>query len=154
MCLLNLLLTFGVIRRLREHTEALAKPARPAVSRPGRPVGEFSSAGLSAASLGERALVGFFAVGCRPCEESLPKFAALAAGAPTPVVAVVATMAELEDSSAYVSALESVATVVIERPDGPIATAFGVSGFPTFALVSRGVVEAVGSDPAAVAALV
>ncbi len=158
LCILNLLLTFGVIRRLREHTGLLSKQVSAdnagVVARPGRPVREFGSNGLSLASLQERTLVGFFAVGCRPCEESLPAFVELAAGASTPVIAIVTTVSEVENSSAYTSALAPVATVVKERPDGPMASAFGVAGFPTFVLVSGGIVEAVGSDPAAVAALV
>src|SRR5690349_17585185 len=88
MCLVNLVLTFGVIRRLREHTELLnqrivdrAAAPGPIMLEPGGTVGDFSvtttdGVGVSRSDLIGRRLVGFFSPTCSACAENMPKYIA------------------------------------------------------------------------------
>jgi hypothetical protein len=54
-----------------------------------------------------------------------------------------------------VADLTGAAIVVLEPPDGPVARAFGVRGFPAFALVGDGGrIEATGTELTALPVLV
>jgi len=77
LCLADLLLTFGVIRRLREHTEQLSgfPWSRPS-GKPAWPTGRSRSHLPRSASPGERLsgpaglrVVAFFSAGCSACPE-------------------------------------------------------------------------------------
>jgi hypothetical protein len=161
VAVLNLLLTFGVIRRLREHTELLADgggAARglPTMTGVGESVAPFTATAVdgSLVSLDRFAgptLVGVFGVGCQTCEEKLPIFVKHAAGfpgGPRSVLALVSASGEAE-AAPYVDALADVAVVVREEGHhGPVATAMGISGYPAFAIVeASGLVVASAVDP-------
>lgn len=153
LCLLNLLLIFGVIRRLRQHTEHLNQ-LRPTELAPGIGVGESvgdfqattaTGQPLSQDLLTEPTLVGFFSPGCQPCATQLPLFLDRARelpGGPTRALAVV--VAGDSDSHDYVERLSSVAQVVTEGPEGALQSAFQVTGFPMLYLVEGGAVRAAG----------
>jgi thiol-disulfide isomerase/thioredoxin len=162
LCLLDLLLTLGVIRRLREHTSKLAQLASGLSAgfpeELGVPVGE-AVAGFAATATGGglvsrellagRTLVGFFAPGCGPCEEQLPGFVEYAQslpGGPGQAVAVVVGGDGAQDTkgSEYVERLDPVAQVVVEAPGGPVQSAFRVNGYPTLYLVDIGGVVVAG----------
>jgi hypothetical protein len=148
LCLLDLLLTVGVIQRLRQHTELLNKlQAGPAMAMPdvmlpaGSEVGEFAATTtdgtpVSRELLAGRTFVGFFTPGCQPCKEKLPTFLEAApafSGGREQVLAVV--VAGPEEGAETTAQLNPVARVVLEPPDGPVAKAFGTTGFPAFGLV-------------------
>src|SRR5262245_15248187 len=99
-------------------------------------------------------VVGFFSPGCSPCHERLPDFVARARRAPSGrTLAVV--VGDGDDSEAMVASLAEVALVVVERRGGALTTAFGVRGFPSFALVGEaGLIEASGTDLASIPTLV
>ncbi|GAA3758799.1 TlpA family protein [Plantactinospora mayteni] len=154
LTLLNLLLTFGVIRKLREHTQELAA-ARPVVTLPvGAQVPDFtaSTAGgdvVSIASLrASGGLVAFLAPDCSGCKEQLPSVrAALAEALDTPMaVLVVLTRLRPEpdrdradrERAELVAALgvhDTRAAIVHEPLDGALQSAFQVAAFPAFYLV-------------------
>ncbi|GIH78031.1 TlpA disulfide reductase family protein [Planobispora longispora] len=148
LALLNLLLTFGVIRRLREHTELLAGRA-PASSPepPSLPVGLRVSAFRGATTGGEPltheswsgdTLVAFISPDCSPCQERMPSLietARLWPGGRQATMAVV--IAEPDAAAEYAELLSPVARVAVEPPGGPIAAAFGVAAFPLFGVVDR-----------------
>lgn len=158
VCLLILLLVFGMTRRLREHTELLSKmPTGPnatdLILPAGAQIGSFSAvttAGetASATSFAEGTLVGFFSPGCKPCHDRLPEFIAYAAelgGGQNRVFAVVVSDVA-EEAADMVNRLSFVARVVLERDEGPVAAAFGVTGFPAVGLISsEGTILASGS---------
>lgn len=143
LTLLNLLLTYGVIRRLREHTRLLAGigSAAPMLA-PGSTVGDFAATTLdgelvSRDALSGQTLVGFFSPGCPACTERLPDFVARAA---TPAHGRARTLAVIaggdESYAAQREQLAAVARVVVEpERSGPVGRAFGVSAYPVFALV-------------------
>ncbi|MBB4905958.1 TlpA family protein disulfide reductase [Actinophytocola algeriensis] len=157
VCVLNLLLLLGVIRRLKEHDQAIAKiphgsmASAPADSMraPGSEVDEFTAVSTDGVpvtrdALAEETMVGFFSVSCAPCAENAPKFAAHAAGVPggkDSVLAVVVADGD-DDPSEMVRTLSDGARVVVEGYDGPVATAFGVTAFPTYAVVASGRITA------------
>ena len=135
---LNLLLTVGVIRRLRRQSAAPAADSLP----PGTRIPQFaatttSGEPISDELLGTPALIGFFSHGCRPCEDLLPLFVERARGTSDAVLAVVVS-APGEDSAAEAGLLAEVARVVTEPPQGPLQTAFGVNAFPTVLTVGAG----------------
>lgn len=144
---LNLLLTLGVIRRLREHAELLAKGGEgrrelPAIA-VGERVGDFRAVTedgteISAERLSDGAVVAFLSPDCRPCREKVPAFVEYARtvpGGPDQVLAVVVDAAG--DGSLFADALGDVARIVVETPDGPLSDAFQVRGYPTVLRVAR-----------------
>jgi Redoxin len=149
----NLVLVLGVVRRLRAYETRLGNLAEPppvSTAMPGEPVADFAASTvdgqrLDRASLRGRTLIGFFSPDCPACHERLGDFRATAARHPGDVLAVVVD--DGGDVAPVVGALGGTAgvTVVVEDPDGPVARAFGVRGFPAFVLVGDGgVVESVG----------
>jgi cytochrome oxidase Cu insertion factor (SCO1/SenC/PrrC family) len=159
--LLNLLLTFGVIRRLREHDTALA--SRPSMPGPdimvpaGTEVSDFETqtvdgTPVSNADFTGHTVVGFFSTTCEPCRDRLPEFVTHAATVPggrDRVLAVVVSDSVDADPSVadlFVAQLGPVARVVTEQYDGPIGKAFGVQGYPALAAVVNGTVVAAGNS--------
>jgi thiol-disulfide isomerase/thioredoxin len=146
LTVLNLLLTFGVIRRLREHTDLLANGATPVLGETpalsvGRLVEDFAGSTtdgelVARALLTGDTLVAFLTPGCGPCAESLPHLVQAAkkwpGGRRNTMVVVVGTR---ERATEYVEQLAPVAKVVAEAPDGPIAKGFGVTAYPLFGVV-------------------
>ncbi|MEV6923329.1 hypothetical protein AB0M46_02285 [Dactylosporangium sp. NPDC051485] len=138
LTLLNLLLLFGVIRRLREQP---APPPGGLLGRPSLPVGAqieaFSTVDVDGLplrrdELPEGAVVGFFSPGCAPCEALIPKFVAHAEGVPGGRESVLAVITGFPDEAAgYVARLSPVARVVVEGREGAdVVRAFQVSEFP------------------------
>jgi hypothetical protein len=159
LCVFDLILSLGVIRRLREQNETLARlsashsAAADATVAVGQRVDDFTATTVAGTAVsrdrldGDR-LIGFFSPGCRPCEQQLPAFLEYAARIPGRVLAVV--VSDPQRASEYTAKLAPVADVVVEADAGPLARAFGVTGFPALCLVtSDGVVVANGSAMAA-----
>ncbi|WP_067171259.1 TlpA disulfide reductase family protein [Microtetraspora niveoalba] len=153
LCLVNLLLTVAVIRRLKEHTELLSERARPEMfsKSAGDPVGEFTAvttAGetLSSSELPPLVVAAFFAPGCQPCEEQIPQLTAYAARYPADGprfwAVVFDTGADPEAVREKVAALDGNVNVILEPPGGPVARAFGVNTVvPAFVVAGDGVVR-------------
>ncbi|MFD2417284.1 TlpA family protein disulfide reductase [Amycolatopsis pigmentata] len=144
LCGLDLLLTLGVVKRLRQHTELLSGGAGVVSTTDlavGDPVGAFQTSTVDGERLDDRTLAGtsvvaFFSPDCGPCKEKMPKFVEFAATMPRDrVLAVVA--ATPEEAAPAVAALAPVARVVVEGPDGPLGAAFQVNGYPTILAVSH-----------------
>ncbi len=142
---LNLVMTLGVIRRLRDHSERLAglaeagtEPWRDPIIGPGRRPGPFSAVGVDGERVGDAdlaagGLVAFFSPGCGICAEWLPRFvdAATALGDRRRALAVVVAPSATDPAAAeQVAALRAAATVVVENDKGPLTEAFQVSGYP------------------------
>ncbi|WP_169950556.1 hypothetical protein [Microbispora sp. H11081] len=157
LCLVDLVLTVGVIRRLREHQEILA--ARPVTSPPivlppGATIGGFSAVStdgvhVSDGTLTEPVLVGVFSPDCPACHDRLPQFAERARTFPGGRGNVLAVLVGTEDEVAgQRRTLEPVALVVIEDYGTGLTEALRVKGFPSFAVVAAdGRVLASGATP-------
>ncbi|WET76526.1 TlpA disulfide reductase family protein [Amycolatopsis sp. QT-25] len=145
----NLLFTFGVIRRLREHTTLLARGVGSEPMLVMRAAGEFTDDFTVTTVDGDqvgrdlvtkRTLVGFFTPTCPSCREQLPDFTAFAEGWSGGRRQVLAVVVSSDDAAAVpiVEALMPVARVVREDDGGVLTSAFGVRGFPAFAVLDAG----------------
>lgn len=143
---LNLLLTFGVIRRLRLHSEALrtggsgaasdADIMLPAGARPAPFASATTTAGepLTHEDLRD-VVVGFFSHDCAGCRRQLPDFVALVGSLGRERVVAVVVDSDADASRATRAALEPVARVVTEPHGGPLQRAFAVQGFPAMGVL-------------------
>ncbi|SEG59398.1 Thiol-disulfide isomerase or thioredoxin [Thermomonospora echinospora] len=148
LCLINIVLTLGVIRRLNELGRLPARSAGSAAPPPlevppGDRVGDFTVTAVdgelvSRADLKGSTLVAFMAPGCPSCEHSLPEFLSRAEAAPggrDQVLAVV--LGDMPDSGQMREQLAPVARVLVEQEEqGPLVRAFGVGALPAYALLS------------------
>ncbi|MFH0518504.1 thioredoxin domain-containing protein [Streptomyces sp. M41] len=147
LCALNLVLTVGVIKRLREHTDLLAERGGGRLSlAPGDQVGEFSSRTVEGEPVDHRVIdtetvVAFFSPTCGPCKEKLPKFVEYARTVPGGRDRVLAAVAADRDDAAaaepMVSALAPVARVLAGEDAEQLAEACKVQGFPVILKVNR-----------------
>lgn len=163
LCLADLLLTLGVIRRLREHTEQLAGFRGQDAPVSGLASGEIPEPFTALSISGERLsgpagwrVVAFFSAGCSACPERVPAFIDYlrANQISRDAVLTVITSSQPEPVS-YQEHLAEVAPVCIEPLDGEIAAAFKVRGFPTFCLLDgAGSVSAFSHEPTALPALI
>ncbi|MDI5982177.1 TlpA family protein disulfide reductase [Amycolatopsis magusensis] len=158
LVLLDLLLTFAVIRRLRTHAdligEALGSPRTPArvMLEAGQKVGEFSARTTAdeQVSLAGLTLVGFFSAHCGTCAEKLPAFLARAATLGRARTLAVVQHGEKEPTADLVAELSDAALVVVEPEDGPLGRAFDVQAVPAMCLLdAEGRVLASGFDTGA-----
>jgi hypothetical protein len=145
LCTLDLVLTIGVIKRLREHTTMLTKRGGgPPSIELGDEVGRFTTTTTDGETLtpeliADNTLVAFFSTTCGPCLAKLPRFAEYArakAGGRDRVLAVVAG----DDSAVFVDALGPVARVVVEGANGTegvVGAAFQVQAYPVLLMVGR-----------------
>lgn len=149
IAVLDLLLTVGVVRRLREQAEVLrelrttadADPVIEVILPAGRTVADFTAGTLSGRTLSREGLstatlVGFFSPHCEPCREQVPRFLAYAAGFDGAVVAVAA--GDPTETADLVAELAGVAEVVVQDENGPLEKAFGVHGYPALCLLEPG----------------
>ncbi|MEU1054273.1 hypothetical protein [Streptomyces sp. NPDC005876] len=147
LCLLDLILTVGVIKRLREHTELLANVGGAGNGRAsitvGEEVGDFAVSTVDGERLARdllagETLVAFFSPTCQPCKEKLPKFLEYARTLPGGRDRVLATVVgDAEASAALVAELTPVARVVVEEYDGALSAAFQAKAYPTVLKVAR-----------------
>lgn len=144
---INLIFTYGVIRRLREHTELISTMsagysrgtgATPEVgSEPVDFAPQLTTDGKSLTRADLRgALLGFFSPGCAPCHEQSRVFAARAAdlGSGRAVAVVVGTT---DETAELVAVLEPTSRVLVEADRGPVQAAFAVDGFPTLCVLDE-----------------
>lgn len=139
VCALNLVLTFAVIRRLREHSAMLAdqRPGGPELLAKGSRIPEIVATGLDGEDAPRRpALIGFFDTECKACPAQVPHFLRLIEDAGYDRSQVLAVVSGPYDDS-YAQAMGSAATVVAEPFNGPVVTEFSVTAFPSFYLVGE-----------------
>ncbi|MEV5709239.1 TlpA disulfide reductase family protein [Actinoallomurus sp. NPDC052274] len=145
LCTFDLILTLGVIKRLREHTELLSvmgSAGVPPIIEVGTEIGDFSTStvdgeSVNRESLSGETLVAFFSPTCAPCQEKLPKFVEYArsmSGGRNHVLAAV--VGGVEEAAPFVAALSPVAQVVVADRDSMLATAFNAKAFPTVLMVA------------------
>ncbi|MBV9448277.1 MAG: TlpA family protein disulfide reductase [Streptosporangiaceae bacterium] len=144
LSILNLLLLFLVIRRLRGHTEQLSRQPRfggPPRLPAGTEIPEFTATTVSGATIslaelrGSRSAVAFLSVGCAPCRDQLAEFIEFARTIPGGAAQVLAVVIAHDPDRAgeFIEALEGSATVAMEEARaGSAQNAFSVQGFPSF----------------------
>ncbi|WP_433334617.1 TlpA family protein disulfide reductase [Spirillospora sp. CA-294931] len=160
VCLVDLVLTLGTVRRLRAHTALIEHLLSKLTSSPktmldaGERVGAFSALStdgelITRESLtqgAETALVGFFSPDCDACREKMPDFIRRAEDSPGAIAVVVGQEAASKELVASF-ALQRVARLVYERSgESAMATAFGVKAFPAVGVVDETGVLQAGDD--------
>jgi hypothetical protein len=161
LCLTNLVLVFGIIRRLREHTALLSEQAHAELPVTGLGTGDTpppftvtTAEGRIASGPAGLRLVAFFSTRCSLCPKRVPAFADYVRENRIDrdgVLAVV--LGEADEPVPYLEQLETVAQTWREPENGQLAKAFQVSGYPAFCLLDAdGAVLASGYDPAALPA--
>jgi thiol-disulfide isomerase/thioredoxin len=152
LCVVDLLLTLAVLRRLREHTDQLgrlsgaAEHASMGVDRDklvGRELPEFSATTVDGAVVswesvtGGVDLVGFFSPGCAPCLTQAPLFAGetgrLAAGRTLALVA-----GSGPDAEDLIQILKGATDVVLAPDSMTLVKGLGIGAFPTFLRLDAG----------------
>jgi hypothetical protein len=156
VCLLDLVLTFGVIRRLRVHSELLSQDRTPGPPVIGLGVGE-SPGGFTAVSTSGALLAGpagirvtaFFSALCSICPERVPPFVDYLAEHRIPADSVLVVLHATDSQPApFAGELAQVGQVCVEADDGELARTFRVNGYPAFCLLDAdGQVQATGYDP-------
>ncbi|MEV4019591.1 hypothetical protein AB0J35_54830 [Nonomuraea angiospora] len=153
LCLVNLLLMLGLVRRLREHTKLLdalyemvgmmgapgAGAGGPAV---GDVVGEFAATTVEGNRvtrdlLPDGTVVAFLSPDCQGCREQIPQLASWAAGQ-DPARVLVVVDSRSGDPAQVVTALAPVAQVIVDDATKPLADTFGVHVFPTLLQLAAG----------------
>jgi hypothetical protein len=155
LCLFDLLLTFAVLRRLREHAGLLARAdLHERIPAPGVAPGE-RPADFAAVSISGQELTGpdtfrvaaFFSASCSVCPEKVAPFVDYAQSRHLDSDNVLAVVVA-EGEAPYTTQLSQAAQVCVEPPGGALSAAFAVAGFPAFFLLdSAGTVAAAGFDP-------
>jgi hypothetical protein len=158
LCLLDLVLTLGVVRRLREHTTMLSAGGWGGEEAPiGLTAGEMP-AGFAAVTAdgaqitgpADLSVVAFFSTSCSLCPKRVPAFVNyVRSGSVRPQEVLAIVTGDNGESVPYYPDLAAVGQVAAEPDNGPANEAFGVTGFPAFfVLGAGGVVVASGYDPA------
>lgn len=158
LCLLDLLLTLGVIRRLREQATMLTLPrltAEPGIGLgAGQAPAPFSVTGADGTAVTGPAglrVVAFFSTTCQACPAGVRAFIGYLRAHPVDEAEVlVVVTGEGADSAPYLADLAEVGHVHAEPTDGPLSEAFAVRMVPAFfTLDAAGTVVATSYDPAA-----
>lgn len=160
VCLLDLLLTFGVIRRLREHTELLREHQMPSsrqviglsAGQVPKPFTVVTADGAALSGPAGLRLAGFFSASCSICPARVAPFIEYVRGnhIARDDVLVVLLVTDGNTPPRYMDELAEAAQVCVQPDDSGVATAFSVAGYPAFCLLDTdGVVVSAGYDPAA-----
>jgi hypothetical protein len=162
LCVLDLVLTFGIVRRLREHTELLAghrRPAEPPVitlasGQVPTPFAALTTEGREMTGPDGLRLAGFFASWCPTCPGRVAPFIEYVRAHQIRRDQVLAVLLPGDDGPpAYLGQLAEIAQLSMQDSDSTIIKAFGVSGYPAFCLLGEdGAVVASAFDPAALPA--
>jgi thiol-disulfide isomerase/thioredoxin len=149
---INILLTYGVIRRLNEHEAKITELGQGGESDVsfGNPIAGFAAPDFEARTTAGATVkrsdvnegvhyIGFFSKYCSPCHEMLPQFLEFAAGRDADQVLIVMEGPE-DETSAMVGDGANVSRVVLESLEGPVRDAFGVDRYPAMLLLQDGVV--------------
>lgn len=156
LCLIDLLLTFGVIRRLREHTALLSEAHGEDIPVIGLPSGQaaepFTATTTDGALVSGPAglhMVAFFSPRCSVCPKRVPAFTGYLRANQVRREDVLVVVGESAEPVPYLDQLTAVARVCTESEGGPLGKAFGVAGYPAFCLLDAdGAVLTSGFDPA------
>jgi hypothetical protein len=160
LCLFELILILGVIRRLRQHAtilDGLARgrgteggPVAGDLPQPGAAVGAFHAVTVDGEVISHEDLhrpttLAFLTSGCPACARQLSTLVASAGERERSATLVVVAGGGVGVPS-MVEQLQPAARVVLEDFDGPLAMAFGVGSFPAFCEVREGRVTASAVD--------
>jgi hypothetical protein len=144
LVLVDLLLTFAILRRLREHEERLSQLSERPVGGPeiGQPLPRFETVtvdgGLldSTALLGGESVVAVFSTSCHGCEQQAPRFVEVASQMALTgrrIITLLIDDGQQEDHPLR-QVLSRAGLLVIESHDGSLKAAIGPQLLPSYYL--------------------
>lgn len=144
VCCVNLLVTFGLVRKLRQGGFAAAKPL--SLPEPGTRVKPFQASTLAGDVIDQPALASsegvvlFVSATCAPCKRLVTELLA------TPLNETLIFFVTGDDEAAYeqAEALRSLGTVAVIGHDSDVRSAFDVTAFPTLLRIVGGVIVSAG----------
>ncbi|MDW4903361.1 hypothetical protein RB625_33670 [Streptomyces californicus] len=159
LSIFNIVLTVGLVRRVRELSTKQRAPMPPRADLPpvmraeGERVEPFRAVTVREEPVSEDflavgpVLLGVFAYGCTSCHERIPEFLSFVAAQDYRRDQVlVILVGKTADFTEELPLLDPIATVVVERRQGPVARALGVKAYPALAVIGAGgVVRAAGA---------
>lgn len=152
LCLLNLLFVLAIARRLRlfgdvimegrSHSEAVGHSASFLLPN-GSAAPEFTTISVDGVPIsrddlvGQRSLIVFLLANCAPCHKQLPDFVRYAptVASQSHVLAVISGQGD--EVGSVIRSLKDVATVVVDKEEREIGSAFSVRAYPTFYLLDE-----------------
>ncbi|MFF5209761.1 TlpA disulfide reductase family protein [Streptosporangium sp. NPDC000396] len=141
--LLNLFLTVGLLGKVREQADRLAKveAGAPPMLPNGAAINDFTTTTLDGERLTLEELtgemyVGFFNWNCEVCHEHLPAFIAEAKRMPGRRQVLAVVRGTPEQAVEMTSQLNPVARVVVEEKQGPVQRAFQLYATPAFCILN------------------
>lgn len=148
LCLFDLVLTLGVVRRLRDHTERLsamlAAPEETALAKPGDDVKPFTTTtvdgeAISDADFTDPTLVAVFSPDCPACETQVAPFVDYARTFPGGAERTVVVIASETAGGRYRREVDGLGRIVTEAElRGPVQKALSTRGYPAFFVVVDG----------------
>lgn len=150
--IINLLFTYGVVRRVKEHEARIAELGSTGAMPPAGPPLESTLPDFSATTTDGRhidtdmlgsgeAFIGFFDTDCAPCQEQVPRFARLSAARDAGRFCVFIA-GDGTRATEMASLFDDHVLVVIEEGPSSTAATLGVNAFPTLLMLSEGVIKA------------
>lgn len=144
--LLNLILAFAIVRRLRiieENQGSHSSNSLPGVLPVGSKAPSFAAATTTGETIestglsGKMVLIGFFSGTCAPCRDHLPEFTKLADSVAGPGYASIAVVRGDDDAVADLMELVGTSVTVIREPEGgPVGEAFTIKTYPSMYLIN------------------
>jgi hypothetical protein len=163
LCIADMLLTFGVVRRLRVHSALLSEYGGAESAVIGLSPGDVPEQFALRSDDGEQVLgpaglrvAAFFSSTCSACPEQVPAFVEYLRSNHVERDSVLAVVVgSAGEPVPYLTQLGEVARVRAEPEAAELTTAFKVTGYPAFCLLDDdGAVVAAGYDPGRLPALV
>jgi len=147
--ILNIMLTFALLRRVAGHDARLAviEKGAPTMAEIGERIEDFATTTTDGEQLGRDdlltgTLVGFFDPDCEVCQSHVAGFVVAADRLGGDRARTLAVIREAEEAQLMVDAFGPGIRAVIERRRGPVARAFHVMATPSFCTVGPGQVIA------------
>jgi hypothetical protein len=147
--ILNIALTFALLRRVAGHDARLAalEKGAPTMAEIGERIEDFATTTTDGEQFGRDdlvagTLVGFFDPDCEVCQSHVADFVAAAETLGGDRARTLAVVREAEEAQLMVDAFGPGIRAVIERRRGPVSRAFHVMATPSFCTVGPGQVIA------------
>ena len=135
LSLINLLLTLGLVRRLRQSSPQL-RPTDSNLLLPGLTLGAPLPLADQFGQDGRPLLVGFFSAGCKACPDHVAPFRAYAEAFPGDAIAILEGGSEAD--AKYGPGLGDAVRMVSNGTEGiPISVAVGLRAWPSFIVVDE-----------------
>jgi hypothetical protein len=150
IALVDLVLTYGLIRRVNSIQAQPHSTDQGLVPRVGHRIGDFVAKATDNREItgrefkGAETFAAFVMVGCGPCHRLVEELSQMAPPELPLVLFIASGQGKDEETARMAAQVPFAAAVCVIDSTGAVTEAFGVSGFPTVIRVSEGIVLATG----------